>query len=110
MLVEHFLHRGLESVAVSAECRVIDDEGGYSGGAGRGQARSFRPIGDDKCNFGRKALGLGRLDQRCHVAAPAGDQNGNALLDHGPADAIEKLREAGYLGIAACATLASPLY
>ncbi len=74
------IERAFERFAVLAEGRVIDQRGRDAGFARADEAQRVGPVRHDENDFRRIILRLGRLDQRRHVRAAAGDQHGDALF------------------------------
>jgi hypothetical protein len=81
-LVERMLEHALERCTILSVRPVIDHHGGHTGLAGKLEARCIGPVGDDERNLGRIVSRLRGLDQRSHVGAAAGDQDGDALPCH----------------------------
>ena len=80
---QHRLQRALEGGAVFAERGVIDDLGGDAGRARGCKPAGVRPVRHDQHDLGRIVLVFRRLDQRRHVGAAAGNENGDAFAAHG---------------------------
>ena len=84
--VEFALQREFEGVAILAERDVIDDRGRNTGRSGGGEPLGVRPVGQHQRDFSGKIRGFRGLDQRRHVRAAAGNQNGDAsarFMAHG---------------------------
>src|SRR5258708_25133523 len=81
------VERAFERRAIVAEWLVIDDRGGDARKLCPGKPRGVGLIGQDEHDFRRIVRRPGRLDQRRHVRAAAGDQDGDALLGHAPGQA-----------------------
>ena len=81
---EHRLHRALERLAVLAMRGVIDDRGRHPGGAGVQQAAGIGTVRQNERDLRREGLRPGGLDQRGHVGAAAGNEDGNAFLATAP--------------------------
>ena len=100
------LQRALERLAILAERLVIDD-----GGARCRRLRArCKPggvglVGNDQRDLGRIAGVLRGLDQRRHVGAAAGDQDGDALAGHAAHQTEVEL--AGVASRAACLSRAA---
>src|SRR5215211_79236 len=73
------IERALEGLALRISL-VVDDCGCNPGGGRPCEAFRFRPVRDRQGDFGRIARRLGGLDQRRHVRAAAGNEDGDAAL------------------------------
>jgi uncharacterized membrane protein YoaK (UPF0700 family) len=71
------VERALVGLAVGAEGPVIDGQGGHAGLGGEGEALGVRLVGEHEHHPVRAVGGFGGLDQRGHVAAAAGDEDGD---------------------------------
>ena len=82
MLVQHRLQRALEGSAILCELAVIDDRGRNPGGVRVRKALRIGTVGDDERDLGRIVGRLRGFDQRDHVGAAAGNEDGDALSRH----------------------------
>ena len=76
------MQRALERRAVLAERPVVDHDGGDAGGGRALQSFGGGLVRDDQRDLGGIILVLRRLDQRHHVGAAAGNEDGDALASH----------------------------
>jgi hypothetical protein len=72
----------LERCSVLAERLVVDCRGLYSRRFGDEQTTGRRDVGDDQYDFGGVVFVARRFNQRRHVGAAAGNQNGDAFAAH----------------------------
>ena len=82
MLVERRLEHPLESGAVLSERLALDHQRLHAGRLGALEPERIGLVRDHQRNLRRKIRGSGALDQRGHVGAAAGDQDGNAAFHH----------------------------
>ena len=82
MLVESALECALEGGAILAVRAVVDHDGRNTLRFRASQPRGVRPVRDHEHDFGRIGAVLRRLDQRRHVGAAPGNQNGDAFPGH----------------------------
>jgi hypothetical protein len=61
---------------------MVDDRGRNAERLGACKARGFLPVGHHQHDFGRIRRLLGGLNQRGHVGAAPGNQDGDALAGH----------------------------
>jgi hypothetical protein len=82
MCLQHRLQRALERLAILAEARVIDDLGRNAGRARMREPGCIGTVGDDERDLGRIVRRPRGLDQRSHVGAAPGNEDGDALPRH----------------------------
>src|SRR5215471_9762176 len=82
MFIEDCLKRALEGGPIFPVWTVVDHGRGNGMRLGACEPRRIRPVRDHQRDLGGIGALLRRLDQRGHVGAATGDQDGDALLDH----------------------------
>src|SRR5215468_10452254 len=82
MFIEDCLKRALEGGPIFPVWTVVDHGRGNGMRLRVGEPRRIRPVRDYQRDLGGVGALLRRLDQRGHVGAATGDQDGDALLGH----------------------------
>jgi hypothetical protein len=80
-LAERLVQTILKSGAVF-KFTMVDDHGLNAAFLRYGKAGGIGPVGQDKGDFGGIVFGLGGVEERHHVAAASGNQNGGSGFRH----------------------------